>query len=80
MYPNPKATKYLPGISDALAAVAQMDRDQLVEHMRALYGTNNLKFEATMDEIRAEAARQTRLEFLNPEHVDFREHRKALQP
>jgi hypothetical protein len=56
---------YHPGVNDAVARVEKMSRAELLAHIDRLYGRDNLRFEATDDDIRAEAIEQTRRDFTN---------------
>lgn len=58
---------YHDGIQRALDGVAGMSRDRLLDHLGALYGVPADAHELTDEELRAEAVRQTRLDFRLPE-------------
>ena len=71
--------KYLPGYSKAIEAVGTMDREALVEHMSHLWGTERLSFDASLEDIRREAVRQTKLDFLDATAEDYKQSRKMLE-
>jgi hypothetical protein len=62
---------YHPGLFAALAAVDRMDREQCLRQIDALYGRDEIDEDATLDELRFEASRQTRLEFRNNASPDW---------
>lgn len=63
----------LEGLNQALEAVALMAEQELLRHLDSLYGRDNLSEELDLDEIRAEANRQTKLNFRKPDaHIKNR--------
>lgn len=71
--------KYLPGYSKAIQAVGMMDREALIEHMSHLWGTDHLHTNASLEEIRHEAVRQTKLDFLDATADDYKQSQKMLE-
>lgn len=71
--------KYLEGYSKALDAVQGMTQEELIEQLGALWGTGKLKFGASLEDIRREAIRQTKLDFLDASADDYRQSQKMLE-
>ena len=55
--------RYYPGVNEALAKVDGMDEQQCICLLEDLYGTDNLKYGATLEQVREEARRQIREDF-----------------
>ena len=70
---------YLQGHDKAMIAVQQMSRDELLEHIDYLYGRDRLRQNFTLTELRQEAYRQTRLDFLNAEAPNYWQMMKILK-
>lgn len=56
-------TRYYPGLNDALKTVDDMTEADCLTHLNALYGTDNLKYGATIEDVREEVRRQMREDF-----------------
>ncbi len=70
---------YFPEIRAALWAVENMTQDQLYAHLDILYGREHLPENPIIEQVRKEAVRQTRLDFLNSQHPDYETHRILLE-
>jgi len=71
--------KYLEGYSQALQAVSSMTRAEHIEYIQGMYGSSRLKFEATDEEIKREAIRQCKLDFLDPIAETYEQDRQRLE-
>ena len=71
--------KYYKGFDEARRAVEQMSVEQLLAQVDALYGRERLKPPYTLDQLRAEALRQTRLDWLDPSDSNFDISRRVLE-
>ena len=73
---------YYPGYSQAIAKMQTADLDELLAQIDALFGRDNLRYGATIEEVRAEAIRQTREEFTDrnsPEYEQAEFWRKVVE-
>jgi len=55
--------KYYPGMYEALEKVDQCTEDECLNHLDALYGRDNLRYGASLEEVREETRRQIREDF-----------------
>ena len=55
--------RYYPGLNEALAKIDNATEQECVRHLDDLYGRNNLRYGATLEEVREEARRQIREDF-----------------
>jgi hypothetical protein len=58
-----KMTRYYPGLNDALRSVDNMTESECLRHLNALYGIDNLKYGASIEDVRDEVRRQIREDF-----------------
>jgi hypothetical protein len=58
-------TRYYPGMDKALSAVENMDAAECVKAMESLYGTDNLKYGASLETVLDELRRQ-----ISEDHTD----------
>lgn len=56
-------TRYYPGVYSALEKVDTMTEQECISYMNSLYGTENLRYGASLEEVRDELRRQIRLDF-----------------
>lgn len=72
---------YFKGYTKKLEEIAAMDADELANLIRFEYGEGRLDISAnpTHKEIQAEVVRQTKLDWLNPRHPDYKMMRKLLE-
>lgn len=56
-------TRYYPGLNDALATVNDADEQACLRHLDALYGRDNLKYGASLEDLREEVRAQMRRDF-----------------
>jgi hypothetical protein len=63
--------KYHPGYQQARDAVEVMDEAALLSQIDALFGRDRLPGNYTIEQLRAEARRQTALDWLNPLHENY---------
>lgn len=55
-----------------------MNKDQLLDQLDALQGRDRLPVGFSDDQLKAEALRQVRLDWLNPDHEHYQEERNRL--
>lgn len=55
--------RYYPGVNEALEKVDSMTEAECVNYMSGLYGTDNLRYGASLEEVREEVKRQIREDF-----------------
>ena len=70
---------YMKGWSKAFDYVWGLNEKGLLEQIDALYGRDRLSKDYTSDELRQEAYRQTKLDWLNPSHPAYQSLRKNLE-
>jgi hypothetical protein len=59
--------RHYPGYEDALRGVETMNENELYSLLHALYGTNSLPENPTIDDLRREAYRQLDIDWLDPQ-------------
>ena len=62
---------YHPGLSEAIGVLMTADLDRLLDQIDSLFGRDNLQYGATLEEVRAEAIRQTREEFTDRSSPEY---------
>lgn len=62
---------YFEGYEQAIAAVGAMNEQQLLAQIDALYGRSRLGDPYTLVELKIEAVRQTKLDWLNPQNSNY---------
>lgn len=72
---------YFEGYERKMEEIAAMDADELSDLIRFEYGEErlNLSNNPTAKEIRSEVVRQTKLDWLNPLHPDYKRMRALLE-
>ena len=58
-----KYTRYYPEYAQALEAARKMSLEQLLKNIDALYGRDNLKYGASVEDVREELFRQLEKDF-----------------
>ena len=73
---------YYPGLSEALRQLKNADADRLYQQLDALFGRDNLPEDPTVEDVRNEAIRQTRIEFTDTSSTEYElvEFYKATAP
>ena len=69
---------YFQGYQNALDHVSVATEQELLEQIDALYGRSYLPKDFTLDQLRAEAMRQTRLDWLDQANENYQSSRKNL--
>ena len=70
--------RYLEGYSEALREVQAMGIKELFEHMSGLYGAQGFTERDSIEDIRREAIRQTKLDWLDASDPNYQQNRKIL--
>lgn len=70
--------KYYPEVYQAIDSVEAMDEAALLFQLDTLFGRDKLPAGYSLEQLRAEAIRQTRIEFLNAAHPSYRLHFELL--
>lgn len=69
----------MEGFQSALDYVSNLDQQGLLEQIDCLYGRDRLPEGYTVDQLKHEAIRQTRLDWLNSQCPDYHMYREMLE-